>query len=163
MVDEHSQYLLVEADKAAAFAGRSKSVPGDGGIPALRQLGQLPKAHHTDRFGLHHDGKGCVDGAGRQVPCPRNVYATAECAARILPNPSTFCEQECVIIASGVSSSASFPGTKQLMKGAGKLVGGVVGQLVIDPMISIAAYQSCVQSRCRSQGELCLPDQFTGS
>ncbi len=43
---------------------------------------------YTDRFGLHHDGQGCVDGAGNRVPCPRDICATAECAADILPAPN---------------------------------------------------------------------------
>ncbi len=53
----------------------------------------------TDSLGLHHDGQGCVDGYGNRIPCPRDVCATPECGAAILPRTGNVCVDLCVAAA----------------------------------------------------------------
>ena len=83
---------------------------------------------YTDRFGLHHDGKGCVDGAGNRVSCPRDICATAECAAGILPNPppaspEAQCNFECNVKPQIVCTGIGI-GTGALTTPLGGAIGG---------------------------------------
>ena len=50
----------------------------------------------TDPLGLQPES--CVDPMGNRVPCPKDVCATAECAAGIGPNPTYSREQKCRMV-----------------------------------------------------------------
>lgn len=86
-----------------------------------------------DPLGLHHDGNGCVDGAGNKVACPKNVCVTAECAAGVMPNPPQTPCSDCRAACIG-NFLNPVPGMT-IEKGAGaagKKFGDLAGDLVKD-------------------------------
>jgi RHS repeat-associated protein len=83
-----------------------------------------------DPAGLHHAGNGCVNGSGNSIPCPRDICATAECAAGIPPvpkqDPCLNCRTQCIL--DFVNPTAG----KTIEKGAGAAgdsIGDVAGQI----------------------------------